>query len=133
MSNRDSETPEADGDAAEPTKDLIFPAEIFEGIPEDEREAFSRKLIAFGLQITREEHYSSEPPSHEEAAGWNAPVPGTAERIFHRYEELEIKRLEASDRVLDIAEANLRTDHELQRKQHEDFVDLTKAEQCGRG
>jgi len=84
MSNRDSETPDTDRGAAEEKNDLIFPAEIFEGIPEDEREEFGRKLVGFGLQITREEPYSSAPPSPEEAAGWNALVPGTAERIFKR-------------------------------------------------
>lgn len=68
MSNRDSETPESAGDAAEQKNDIIFPAEIFEGIPEDEREEFSRRLVSFGLQITRDEPYSSDPPSPEEAA-----------------------------------------------------------------
>jgi len=128
MSNRDNEPPEAEGDAAEPTDDLVFPAEIFERIPEDEREEFGRKLVSFGLQITREEHYSSNLPSHKEAAGWNALVPGTAERIFNRYEQLEIKKLEANDRVLDIAEVKYRTDSELERKQHDNFVTMAKTE-----
>ena len=60
MSNRDNEAQEAEGDTAEPTDDLVFPPEIFEGIPEDERDEFSRKLISIGLQITREELYSSD-------------------------------------------------------------------------
>jgi len=128
MSNRDKEPPEAEGDSAEPTDDLVFPAEIFEGIPEDEREEFRRKLVGFGLQITREEHYGIALPSYEQAAGWNALVPGTAERIFNRYEQLQINKLEASDRILDIAEVKYRTDSELQRKQHDDFVALAKAE-----
>ncbi len=128
MSNRDNEAQEAEGDTAEPTDDLVFPPEIFEGIPEDERDEFSRKLISIGLQITREELYSSDLPSPEVAAGWNAIIPGAAERIFNRYEQREIKSLEASDRILDIAEEKLRTDQDLDRKQHDDFVELAKAE-----
>ncbi len=128
MSSLDDEAPGADGETAEPTDDLVFPPEIFEGIPEDEREEFSRKLVSFGLQISRQELYSSDLPSPRAAADWNAIIPGAAERIFNRYEQREIKNLEASDRILDIAEEKLRTDRDFQRKQHDDVVELAKAE-----
>ena len=78
------ESPQAEEVASDSTDDLVFPPELFERIPEDERAEFSRKLVGFGLQITREEHYGSNLPSYEEAAGWNALVPGSAERIFNR-------------------------------------------------
>lgn len=129
MSDRDKEPPETDGDAAEPIDDLAFPAEILERIPEDERAAFSRKLVSYGLQVTREVRYSSDLPSYEEASGWNALVPGTAERIFNRYEQLEIKKLEANDRVLDIAEEKFRNDSEFARKQQNNLVSVAQTQQ----
>jgi len=46
----------------------------------------------------------------------------------YRYEQLEIKKLEASDRVLDIAEEKFRNDSALERKQHDDFVTMAKTE-----
>lgn len=128
MSNRDFEPPEIEDGAAEPSESFVLPREILESIPEDEREDFSRKLVGVALQITREEHYSSNLPSHKEAAGWNAIVPGTAERIFNRYEQLEIKKLEANDHILAIAGERFRNDGEMARKQHDDAVTLAKAE-----
>ncbi|MYD09841.1 MAG: hypothetical protein F4X02_07325 [Chloroflexi bacterium] len=122
MSKLDKDSPESAGDAADPTDDLLLPADILERIPDDKREAFSRMLVSHGLQITREVRYSSTLPSYEEAAGWNTLVPGTAERIFNRYEQLEIKKLEANDRVLDIAEEKFRSDNEFASKQHDNLV-----------
>ncbi len=128
MNTRDNESPDEEGDAAATTDDLVLPSEILEGIPEDEREDFSRRLVSIALQFTREEHYSSTLPSHKEAAGWNALVPGTAERIFDRYEELEIKKLEANTHVLAIAEEKFRRDGEMERKQHDDSVTIATTE-----
>lgn len=122
------ESPQAEDDEAESTDDLVFPPEIYERIPEDERAEFSRKLVGFGLQITREEHYGSNLPSYEQAAGWNALVPGTAERIFNRYEQLEINKIEASDIILKIAQERFRSEGEFDRKQHDDSVTLATNE-----
>ena len=128
MSDRDDEQLETKGNTTEPADDPVFPSEILEHIPVDKREEFSRNLVSFGLRVTRKEVYGSSLPSHKEAAGWNALVPGTAEKIFNRYEQLEIKKLEASDRVLDIAEEKFRNDSALERKQHDDFVTMAKTE-----
>lgn len=122
------ESPQAEDDASESTDDLVFPPEIYERIPEDERAEFSRKLVGFGFQITRESHFSSNLPSYEQAAGWNALVPGTAERIFNRYEKLEINKIEASNIILGIAQERFHNDSEFDRKQHDDSVTLAMTE-----
>lgn len=74
------------------SQNSLIPPEILERIPEDEREEFSQKLVSFGIQITREERYASSLMPYKEAAGWNELVPGSAERIFTRYEQLEINK-----------------------------------------
>jgi len=112
---------------AESSQNIILPPEILDRIPEEEREEFSQKLIGFGIQITREERYSSSLLPYKEAAGWNELVPGSAERIFTRYEQLEIKKMEANDRVLEIAEEKFRKDSELATQRHTDSVSIAKS------
>ncbi|MDE2857566.1 MAG: hypothetical protein OXN94_06925 [Chloroflexota bacterium] len=127
MTIEDSPKSEMTDENSESSQNVILPAEILERIPEDEREAFSQQLINFGIQITREERYSSSLLPYKEAAGWNELVPGSAERIFSRYEQLEFKKIEATDRVLTIAEEKFQKDSDLEKQRHDDSVSIAKS------
>lgn len=116
-------------ESSEPqSKPVVLPPELLEDIPEAERDEFSRKLASFGIQITREEHYFGPLPPSSEAARWNELVPGSAERSFDIYEQQEIKKMEANDRILAYLEETTRHDIKLESQQHEDYVTLTKTE-----
>lgn len=127
MTSEDNSTSELPDENPESPQNVILPLEILERIPEEEREEFRQRLVSFGIQITREEHYSSSLLPHKEAAGWNELVPGSAERIFTRYEQLEIKKMEANDRVLTIAEEKFRKDSKLEQQRHNDSVSIAKS------
>ncbi len=54
-------------------------------------------------------------------------MPGTAERIFDLYEQGEIKKMEANDRLLSNFEESLRRQMALELQNHNDSVTITKS------
>jgi hypothetical protein len=112
----------------EPQQSYIVPRDVLERIPIDQREEFTQKLVDFGIRIAQKEHYSGPLQPSREAERWDALVPGTAERNFDLYEKQQLKFMEAQDRLLANTEATARHQMEMEKRQHEDFVELTKAE-----
>ena len=118
------ETPPGDSDAE---SKLSLPLELLNSLPEDRREQFSRKFGQYFIQFRLEEHYSGSLPPHQLAAGWNDNVPGTAERIFDLYEQGEIKKMVANDRLLSNFEASVKHQMALEIQNHNDSVAITKS------
>lgn len=116
------------GEANEPPESYIVPRDVLERIPVDQREEFAQKLVDFGIRISQEEHYAGPLQPSREAERWNALVPGTAQRNFDLYEKQQLKFMEAQDRLLANTEATARHEMEMDKRRHEDFVELTKAE-----
>ena len=107
--------------------DIALPQELLDAVPEERRDEFRDRLGRYFLEIRHEEHYSGPLMPSREAAGWDALVPGAAERSFDLYEQQTLKQIESRDKLLAIAEYKARADVELEKKQHEDMVDLTKS------
>ena len=120
--------PGPDDENSVPPDEYVLPSELLDRVPEEEREEFKRKLSAFGFRITREEHYSGPLQPSKEAERWDALVPGSAERNFNLYEQQQVKRMEAQDRILAITEEKARYEMETGRQQHKDSVALTNTE-----
>lgn len=128
MSKTESRALDPAGDTSKAQQLYIVPEEVLERIPVDEREEFARKLSAFGIRITGEEHYSGPLHPAAEAERWDALVPGTAERNFKLYEQQQIKLMETQGRVLTITEESARFEMEIGRQQQKDSVTLTRTE-----
>ena len=127
MNTEESSTPVLRDEDSGPPDGDVLPSDLLEKIPAEERDAFAEKLQSLGIQFTREEHYSGPLLPPNLAAGWNDLLPGSAERIFDLYEKQLIKRIEANDRVLTIAENKIQEDSELEKKQHDDSVSISKS------
>lgn len=118
------EAPPEDSDAeGEPS----LPLELLNSLPEDRREQFSRKFGKYFIQFRLEERYSGSLPPYQLATGWNDNVPGAAERIFDLYQQGEIKKMEANDRLLSNFEASVRHQMALEMQNHKDSVAMTKS------
>ena len=128
MSSEGGHEVQTSGETNEPQQSYIIPQEALERIPIDEREEFSEKLARFGFRVSQEEHYVGPLQPSREAERWDALVPGAAERNFNLHEKQQLKLMEAQDRVLAITEATARHEMEMEKRQHEDSVELTKAE-----
>ncbi|MDE2950850.1 MAG: hypothetical protein OXT68_08780 [Chloroflexota bacterium] len=127
MSSDDKSSPEMPEDSPESSSGLSLPPELFEAIPEGQRDEVRRKLGQYFLEVRREEHYSGPLQPFREAAGWNELVPGSAERSFNLYEQREIKRIQDNDRILTIVEERARHDMDLETKEHNDLVSIAKS------
>ena len=79
------------------------------------------------LEVRKEQHYSGPLQPSREASAWNELVDGSAKRSFILYERQEIQRIEASDRILAIAEKKFHFDCEMEQKRHDDTVDIAKS------
>lgn len=124
MSNDDNSPPELPDERLEPSDEISLPLEILEGIPEDKREELNRFL----LQIRTEKHYSGPLQPASEAAVWNELVQGSAERSFNLYEQQQLKKMAANDRILTVFEETARHEREIENKRHNDNVRLTITE-----
>ena len=124
MSNDDNSPPELPDERLEPSDEISLPLEILEGIPEDKREELNRFL----LQIRTEKHYSGPLQPASEAAVWNELVQGSAERSFNLYEQQQLKKMAANDRILTVFEETARQEREIENKRHKDSVALTNTE-----
>lgn len=127
MNTEESAAPELSARDPEASEGDALPPELLEKIPKEEREAFAQKLHSLGIEFTREEHYTGPLLPPNLAAGWNDLLPGSAERIFHLYEQKELKKIEANDRILAIAEQKFRKDSELEKQKHDDSVSISKS------
>ncbi len=124
MSNDDNSPPDLPDERLEPSDEISLPLEILEGIPEDKREELNRFL----LQIRTEKHYSGPLQHAGEAAVWNELVQGSAERSFNLYEQQQLTRMAANDRILTVFEETARQEREIENKRHNDNVRLTNTE-----
>ncbi len=115
-------------EANEPQQSYIVPSDLLERIPLEEREAFTQKLVDFGIRISQEEHYIGPLQPSREAERWEALVPGTAKRNFDLYERQQLKLIEAQDRLLANNEAAARHQMEMEKRRHDDFVTMAKTE-----
>lgn len=128
MSSDDSAPPETSEERRDPSSSITLPPDILESIPEDKREEFGRKFSELILELRQEEHYSGPLQPAKEAERWNELVPGSAERSFDLYEQQQLKRMEAQDRILTVFEESAREEMRADRQQHEDGVTLTGSE-----
>ena len=127
MSSDDKSSPELPDERSESSRRLSLPPELLESIPEDQRDEVSHKLGQYFLEVRREEHYSGPLQPYRETASWNELVSGSAERSFNLYEQREIKRMDANDRILEIVEKRAKHDIELEMKEHNDSVAITRS------
>ncbi len=128
MTGVGSQNPPPESEANGPRQNYIVPEELLKRIPVDEREQFTQKLVDFGIRISQEEHYAGPLQPSREAERWNALVPGTAERNFNLYERQQLNLIGTQERLLANTEATARHVMEQEKRQHEDFVELTKTE-----
>ena len=119
---------ESTGGDSQTVAEFPLPPDLLEAIPEEKREEFSRKFGEFFLEVRREEHYSGPLQPSQEAERWDALVPGSAERNFNLYEEQQLKRMEAQDRILAITDTLAQHRTESESKQHQDNVAITTTE-----
>ena len=128
MNSEESAFPRPNGEDNEPPEELVVPSDLLERIPEEEREEFSRKLVNFGIRVTREEYYSGPLQPAKEAERWEALVPGSAERNFNLYEQQQRKLMEAQDRILTTFEVSVQHKIDADTQLHKDHVELTKTQ-----
>ena len=107
---------------------LSLPADLLAAIPEEQREEFSQKFGEYLISFSREERYSGPLLPSREAERWEKLVPGSAVKNFDLYEKIQLRRMETQDRVLTLTEETSRHDMQIAIKQHDDGVDLTRAE-----
>ncbi len=128
MTGEESQNFAPSSEANEPQQSYIVPSDLLERIPIDQREEFTQKLVDFGIRISQEEHYVGPLQPSREAERWDALVPGAAKRNFDLYEKQQLKFMEAQDRLLANTEAVARHEMEMEKRQHDDFVELTRNE-----
>ena len=117
--------PDPEEQPAEP--EILLPQELINAIPEERREEFRDKLGRYFLEIRREEHYSGPLMPYREASGWDALVPGAAARSFSIFEQQSLKQIESREKILDIVDYKVRSDAEIEKKQHEDMLALAES------
>ena len=68
-----------DGGASDPTgrddaaaSDLLVPPDLLDGVPEDRRDEFSRRIGQLVLAVRKEEHYVGPLQPASEAERWDA-------------------------------------------------------------
>ena len=104
--------------------ELKVPPDLLEGIPEDQRDEFSRRIGEYFLEVSHEEHYAGPLQPADEAERWDALVPGTASRNFDLYEKQQLKRLEAQDSILALTEDYARSAMKLETKQQDNNFEV---------
>ena len=131
MRTRVTDQPEAPNDESEQTvtpSSLSLPADLLAAIPEEQREEFTEKFGEYLVSFSREERYSGPLLPSREAERWEKLVSGSAVRNFDLYETMQLKRMESQDRVLTLTEETSRHDMQVEMKQHDDGVNLTRNE-----
>ncbi|MCY3915547.1 MAG: hypothetical protein OXG49_05985 [Chloroflexi bacterium] len=122
---------EAPNDESEQTvtpSSLSLPADLLAAIPEEQREEFTQKFGEYLVSFSREERYAGPLLPSREAERWEKLVPGSAVRNFDLYEMMQLKRMETQDRVLTLTEDTSQHDMQVEMKQHDDGVNLTRTE-----
>lgn len=131
MRTRVTDQLEAPNDESEQTvtpSSLSLPADLLAAIPEEQREEFTQKFGEYLVSFSREERYSGPLLPSREAERWEKLVPGSAVRNFDLYEMMQLKRMETQDRVLTLTEDTSQHDMQVEMKQHDDGVNLTRTE-----
>lgn len=122
------ETPNDESNQTETPSNLTLPADLLAAIPEEQREEFTEKFREYLVSFSREERYSGPLLPSREAERWEKLVSGSAVRNFDLYEKIQLTRMETQDRVLTLTEETSRHDMQLEMKQHDDGVNLTRTE-----
>lgn len=122
------ETPNDESNQTVTPSSLSLPAELLAAIPEEQREEFTEKFGEYLVSFSREERYSGPLLPSREAERWEKLVPGSAVRNFDLYEKIQLRRMETQDRVLKLTEDTSRHDMQVEMKQHDDGVNLTRTE-----
>ena len=127
MTDRQEAPNDESNETATPSS-LSFPADLLAAIPEEQREEFTEKFSEYLVSFSREERYSGPLLPSREAERWEKLVPGSAVRNFDLYEKIQLRRMDTQDRVLTLTEETSRHDMQVELKQHDAVVNLTKGE-----